>query len=327
MADLRKLDFVRQQLEQYSGAKKKINDSTFVVCPFHSENTPSFRIFHSPATKSPGWGRCYGCGKSVSWDESAPLLGLKPFSYAPPSEQFAFRTVRMLEEEDPEILTFSALPDGKVWRDIPTDFLKEVGCRRCTNTWGQPFVFLPVNIFGEERGYIKARLRKTADKPSYINKKGGWSEDYGLFPYDYAVKEKPRVLVLVEGPRDSLRLNFQGIPTMAILGTQSFSPRKARLIAVSGVDSVILAFDGDCAGIAAAKRIQPMLSPMVNVETFKLWGKDSPYHQFRHEDSPSKAAKAAGVSLWDPGNMPLHKVNELKDIFASLTRDHHCVIS
>lgn len=318
--DLRKLDFVKQQLAQYPGEKKVLNEqSTFVCCPYHAEATPSFRIFHSPVTKSPGWGRCYGCSASFPWDEHAPKLGLKAYTYAKPTEQFASLVVKDLSSTtEVEELTFSDLPVGKVWRDIRTDFLIEVGCRRATNQWGTSFVYLPVVINEEERGYIKARLRKEAGKPSYINKKGKWSTDYGLFPYDFAIRDKPRTVVLVEGPRDSLRLNSLGIPTMAILGTQSWGERKSRLLSLTGAHNVVLMMDGDCAGITAERMIEPLLSRMMHVHTFSLYGEDSPYNQFVGEDEPTKSAKEKGVTLWDPGCCPMRKLRELEKMIQTL---------
>ena len=321
MADLRKLEFVKQQLAQYSGPKKVLNDtSTFVCCPYHAEVTPSFRIFHSPATKSPGWGKCYGCGKSVSWAESAPKLGLKAYVYAKPTDQFATSSVLRKQEDEAEELTFSPLPKDKIWRTIPTNFLTAMGCKLATNQWNTKTLFMPITIFDEERGYIKARLRKAKDKPSYINAVGKWSEHYGLFPYDYVRAQNPKVVVLVEGPRDSARFNYNGIPTLGILGTQSWSKTKSRLVALIGADAVILVMDGDCAGIAAENRIAPLLSPMVDVHTFSLYGPDSPYELVRHEDEPSKIAKKKGIALWDPGNCPTSKIQELKRLIKKLSR-------
>jgi len=321
--ELRKLAFVIQQLEGYSGVKKKINDaSTFVCCPYHSENTPSFRIFHSAATKSPGWGKCYGCSASVNWNEHAPKLGLLPYEYAKPTEQFAVSTDLQLDSEpEEENLTLSDLPRDKIWRGMKTNFLIDVGCRKAVTEWGAVFVYMPVHISGELRGYIKARLRKETGKPSYINRKGAWSSDFGLFPYDYAVRDHPKVISLVEGPRDSLRFNSLGIPALAVLGTQSWSERKSRLVALTGAEHAIVAMDGDCAGIAAEELICKPLSRMMNVHIFSLHGDDSPYHQFIDEPKPSKAAKAAGVTLWDPGNCPQRKIRELKALIRSLSQD------
>jgi hypothetical protein len=319
MDHLAKLAFVLSQLGTYAGAKKTMDGSTFVACPFHSESTPSFRIFHTASSRSPGFGKCYGCGATAPWNEHAPKLGLKPWAYAKPSTVFA-SALRIEErvEEPEEELTYSDLPAGKVWRGIKTDFLREVGCRKVVNQWGRAYVYLPVFVLGTLRGYIKAQLRKQEGAPSYINKKGKWSLDYGLFLYDYVAKQKPTVLGLVEGPRDGLRMNYLGIPVLSILGTQSWSDRKSRLIELMGVTDVVLIMDGDCAGLAAVELIEPKLSKFVKVHVFSLTGPDSPYYQFRHEAEPTKAAKAAGVSLWDPGNMPLSKAKELKTLFRQL---------
>lgn len=329
MDQLAKLAFVVQQLDTYAGTKKRMDGSTFVACPFHSESTPSFRIFHSAATKSPGYGKCYGCGASAPWNEHSVKLGLKPWSYSKPSETYA-PPLRIEDrvDSDKEDLEFEDLPSGKVWRTIPTDFLIEIGARKVrpwyTNDAGSrylsstAYVYLPVFVLDTLRGYIKAQLRKKEGAPSYINKKGRWSLDYGLFLYDYVAASKPKVIGLVEGPRDGLRLNYLGIPVVSILGTQSWSDRKSRLVELMGVEDVVLIMDGDCAGRAAVELIRPKLSKFVRVHDFDLTGPDSPYHLFRNEDFPTKAAKAQGVSLWDPGNMPLRKVKELKSFFKSL---------
>ena len=320
MDQLAKLAFVITQLSMYSGAKKAINSgSTFVSCPYHSESTPSFRIFHSSATKSPGYGKCYGCGTSKPWNEFAPLIGLKAMEYAKPTPLFAAELRKDFGSDDQqaEELTFSDLPSGKWWRTISTDFLIEIGAQKVVNQWGTGFVYLPVNVLGRKRGFIKARLRKKEGAPSYINSKGSWSAECGLFLYDYVVKRfSAKVLVLVEGPRDGLRLCSLGIPAISILGTQSWSDRKSRLIELSGASHVILCMDGDCAGIKADAMIAEKLKGFVHVHHFNLAGPDSPYHQFNDEDEPTKAAKAAGVSLWDPGNMSLKKVKQLKSLVA-----------
>ncbi len=319
MDRLSRLAFVLAQLSTYAGDKKAVNsESTFVQCPYHTEATPSFRIFHSPASKSPGYGKCYGCGASHPWNEFAQKLGLKGWESAKPSEVFA-SSLRLEEEIKPEKeeLTFTDLPRDKVWRSIPTNFMITTGAMKCTNQWGTSMVWMPVNVLGRQRGYLKARLRKEKDKPSYINSKGTWSRDTGLFLYDFVREMYPKLktVVLVEGPRDGLRLNYLNIPTISILGTQSWSPRKTRYMELLGVDRVILCMDGDDAGQAAIEKITPLLEPQgLEVINFSLTGSDSPYHEFADQAEPSKAAKAAGVSLWDPMSMPLKKVNQLRKL-------------
>lgn len=315
-----KLGFVIEQLARYSGAKKPVNStSTFILCPRHTESTPSFRVFHSPATRSPGYGKCYGCGFAGPYADWATEAGLQQYELTKPTEQFSRNFLTdLIDEDEPEELEFSDLPEGKIWRGIKTDFLIAASCQ-IAKKFNTKYIYMPVVVLGEQRGYIKARLRKESGKPSYINKKGGWSHSYGLFPYDFALRRQPKVVVLVEGPRDSLRLNAAGVPTMSILGTQSWSDKKAALLDIGGVDQAILAFDGDDAGIEAEEKVRASLETLMPVTTFSLWGKDSPYWQFRKEESPSKAAKAKGVDLWDPGNMPSAKVMELKKLYHSLT--------
>lgn len=327
MDALAKLAFVIAQLSGYSGPKRVVNSgSTFICCPYHSESTPSFRIYHTPGSRSPGHGKCYGCGVSHAWNEFAPLIGLKGWEHAKPTALYAHGLVGSSDstsEASPDDFTLSDLPRGKVWRSIPTNFLIEIGAKKCTASWGGVMVYLPVMVLGRERGYIKARMRKDADKPSYINSKGSWSSTSGLFLYDYVKSTWPdtKTVVLVEGPRDGLRLAHVGIPTISILGTQSWSPKKTRLLEMLGVESAILCMDGDCAGKEAEAKLETLIRPLLTVHKFSLRGKDSPYHQFAKEEHPTKAAKEAGVSLWDPMSMPTGKVRELRRLVNHLNND------
>lgn len=322
--DQRKLDHVIQQLDRYSGPKKRLNaSSTFVSCPFHSERTPSGRVFHSATSENPGYFKCYGCGQTGNWDEVAPKLGLSPYKWSKPVKQYAVPLRPADAEPDEPDLKFSSIPKGKVWRQIKTDFLISLGCKKVRVIYdgfrpGPVMLYLPVMVKGRERGFIRARLKKVDGKPSYLNKSGGWSKDYGLFLYDQAValmhESGIKTLALVEGPRDALRLMSIGIPAIAILGTQSWSKRKSRMIELTGARRVVLCMDGDDAGLAAIELIKPLLVDLIRVRTFSLTGPDSPYWHYRSEDEPTKTMKAKGIESWDPGNMPLKKVKELKAV-------------
>jgi len=326
----RRYEFVVNQLNSYSGVKKKINEhSIFIPCPFHSEKTPSGRIFYSPNSRSPGYFKCYGCGATSKWDDLAPRIGLKAFAHQKPSVQY---THKVLTKEDSEKrkkdnLTFSPLPKNKLWRKIPTNLLIDIGAAVCKQSWSdEKFVFLPVEIRGELKGYIKARLKKIPGETSYINSTGGWSAQSGLFPYDYSVRmmraQGLNYLVLVEGPRDALRLLNLKIPAVAVLGTQSWSPVKSRNLELSGAKYVVLMMDGDDAGKRAEDLILPTLKGMMETRVFSLRGKDSPYHEFEDEDEPSKAAKSKGVTLWDPGNCPQSKIDQLSKMLRRLGTTH-----
>jgi hypothetical protein len=225
--------------------------------------------------------------------------------------------VRDLDVEVTVSFEHKPLPANKVWRGIKTNLLIEIGCT-LVQQYGEKFIYMPVNIKGEERGFIRARLKKVKDKPSYLNKAGKWSEKFGLFPYDYAVNmmrsKTINRLVLVEGPRDALRLLSEGIPAVAILGTQSWSKRKSMLIELSGAKAAVTCFDGDAAGLDATELVNDGLTGLIKTVNFSLTGKDSPYWSYRKHDEPSKAAKEDGVELWDPGNMPANKVEQLREL-------------
>lgn len=329
-----KLAFVRDQLAQYAGPLKKQGETIFVLCPFHAEKTPSFRIFASDTTRNPGFGKCYGCQGKGPWDEIAPQLGLKPFKRGKPEAEYAnFRIIPQEDVEDAdedfvqEEFEFRELPKNKMWRGISTNLLRSIGAKACNPIHPEhgklkARLWLPVHINGELRGYIKARYRKHPDYPSYINAKGKWSKTHGLFPFDPAIKLMrkigSRTIVLVEGQRDALRLISMGIPAMCILGTQSWSDNKAKMLELAGVTRLILLFDGDDAGIGATELIAPKLRNMFKVVALKLWAmKGSPWLQFEDEDEPSKAAKAAGVALWDPGECPERILHQIKEKYFS----------
>lgn len=332
-----KRQFVIDQLRMYSGPKKEMGEnSTFVSCPFHAENTPSGRIFHSIDSRSPGFFKCYGCGETAPWNDVAPKLGLKPFSRVAPQEEYANMSL-MLQDDDAETedeadsnfvaeeMKLKALPRNKVWRGIKTNLLIELGAKVCKvrhpeHGWLVPKIYLPTIINGEVVGYTKARMKKHADYPSYIHAKGSWSKVQGLFPFDYSMalmKELgSKTMVIVEGQRDALRLIQDGIPAVCIMGTNSWGPAKAKLLELAGVSKIVIMMDGDDAGIQATAKIAPSVELMFDVRVIKLWSlKGSPYIQFKDEAEPSKAAKAAGVSLWDPGSVPSWVINKLRNTF------------
>ena len=301
--------FVASQLSMLSGQKKVLGDSTFICCPFHSEKTPSARIFHSSTTRVPGILKCYGCGKVAKWDEYANQIGLQPFQSGKPS--VTYYVPRELEQEDTEDYTLSELPVGKKWRGIKTSLLKEIGCKFLINKFNQKFIWMPVYVNEELRGYIKARLKKVLGKTSYINSKSNWTSEYGLFPFDYSVNMSSGTIVLVEGQRDALRLISYGIPALAILGTQSWTDRKARLLEMFGVKKIVLLLDGDPAGIAGTKLALKYLKPYYDVCVIALWRiPGNPYEAWK--DLPKSERKANKSMLWDPGNMPEKIIHQIK---------------
>lgn len=314
-----KLAIVRTSMAQYSGRKTQSADYTMICCPYHDDSTPSGQIFHGDSTRIPGFYRCLGCGAKRNWNELAKDLGLQTFSGVKPDDRFvtAIREIQETVEQTSTSFELSDLPLGKKWRTFSTSFLRKVGCKLGTYEYGRRFVYMPVLIQGRERGYVRAAMKKdpTGEYPSYLNKKGVWSKKCGLFPFDYAIKLMleidSRTMVLVEGPRDALRLLEYGIPAMSILGTQTWTPNKARLLEMNGVQKAVLMFDGDPAGIKATEHILPDISDLLTGSVFDLTAiEGSPYGRWsRLSKEKQKIHKS---KLWDPGNVPTRVLDQLK---------------
>ena len=317
-----RLEFVRAQCRTLPGAKHYEN-YTMIRCPFHSDKNPSGRINHSNLSRSPGFYKCYGCGATATWDELAPLIGCQPF-HSKPAVRYARNLVIDQEVEEPtEELVTKPLPHGKIWRGIKTNLLIDIGCNLCRVRYSDgglsdKYIYMPVRVNDELKGYTKARLHKQPGTTSYINSAGSWVHKFGLFPFDYSISKltETRTIVLVEGQRDALRLLSNGIPALCIMGTQNWSDDKAQLLELNGVERAIIFMDGDDAGIKGAKKVYASLSQFMPCKVLKLWKmKNSPYLQFKSEENPSKAAKEAGIELWDPFNCPQYIIDRIKEYY------------
>lgn len=326
---LNKLDFIKAQLATYGGEKKEYAERTLIRCPFHNDTNPSGSL--SLNSTYAGYFRCYSCGTRANWDELAEKLGLQPFKRSEPKEEYAvdlmaraeaFLEQKKLYREDK--FKFWSIPPNKRWRSIPTNLLIELGGRMCYKwsddyqRWGSTkFIYLPVNINEEQVGFFRARLKKEGDQPSYFNAAGHWSRTHGLFPFDHSVQLMQNLnsstMVLVEGQRDCLRLISQGIPAMCIFGTQSFSDHKAKLLELAGVKHLLVMMDSDEAGMKGTEKVKEACTGMFKLTILKLWSmKNSPYLQFVDHENPTKAAKEAGVELWDPLSCPQWILDKIK---------------
>jgi 5S rRNA maturation endonuclease (ribonuclease M5) len=157
-------------------------------------------------------------------------------------------------------------------------------------------------VNGKEYGHTDALFDKPAKGKgtSYLNKKGAWSKTHALFPFDQAIRLMNelgiKTIVLVEGPRDALRLIRAGIPAIAIFGTKSWSLMKVRLLQLAGVERIVLCMDGDPSGQDATDHILPTIEDGFEVKVIKLW----------------VVAKKLKRDKIDPGNMPTGVLRRLE---------------
>lgn len=325
-------DLIKAELDKVSDVQKKGEKYTMILCPYHQEKTPSARVWYDNGNFS-----CFGCGRKERWNDLAARLNLKQFgkdavkleSLAVPTTDFdRYDNLVAMKKDQEENLSlyeptmeaaveYAKLQSGK-WRGFRLDFLEDVGVKiALSQDTGRYYMYLPIQVKGKLKGYIKGQIVKPRSKkiPSYINSKGSWSRNYGLFPYDYAVKVMKAggwaTLVLVEGPRDALRLLKFGIPAICIMGTHSWSQKKMQLLEFSGATRIVLMLDGDAAGKACTRliktginsskeKVADPLDSLFEVKVVKLWNADVP------EDFGDKG--------YDPGNCPpeiLVKVKKL----------------
>jgi len=320
-------DIILGEISRIPGVKPKGRYS-MILCPFHNEKTPSGRIRHDPSRPGFGSFKCYGCRKTASWNELAATLGLQQVGRShvkiteadvPKTSTHRYEEEFFDENDAPSIADLKFYPlqgkraeslgVAKEWRGFSSEFLAEFIEAKLSYHVDRDryYVFLPVYIKGVLEGFINAQLfkPKTKDVPSYLNAPGIWSLKKGLFPFDSAIKlmksKGLKSVVLVEGPRDALRLLRKGIPAMAILGTHSWSSTKSRCLEFSGVERLILMMDGDAAGKAATTLLKTgvdsygnkqdfkPLPQMFDIKTIKLWTLD---------DEQGEEGK------FDPGNCP-----------------------
>jgi DNA primase len=134
---------------------------------------------------------------------------------------------------------------------------------------------------------------------------GEWVKQFGLFPYSYTSKlireYQYNFVILVEGPRDALRMLKLGLPAVAVLGANTISKTKLLYIRSLGVDTVYVLPDNDKGGMALWRNVKQL---MPEARKLKLP---------REKDENGKIIKM------DPFSMPASIAREIK----ALMRERH----
>ena len=285
-------DFVRQEvtkLPEHRGLRIE-GDIAWLRCPDPKhkggfENSPSAKInltfVETEKGKiAPGSLYCFGCGCRWSWSELATRFNLKNiqshkmYSDSPKSKLLSEEDRAKVTGDYSELIPKDAIawPAYQNWRTISGEVVNKVGGLIYFD-YGIKLTraLFPVKVRGETVGFIKANLKPQKKGLNYINSAGKWSKQKGLFPYDYVKRtlktKDPRIVYLVEGPRDALALIQNDLAGIAILGT-TWSKQKRDLILALEPNLVVLMLDSDDAGLKGAKEIKSSLKGYVRLRHF-----------------------------------------------------------
>lgn len=237
----------------------------------------------------PGTFHCWHCGWSGSWNRLAKRYGMAKADKDQLTEE-ANRLLRKQKESLKKAKTpqqFEMRPWSGGWRGISEELLLSLDAKLWLDTTfkkDKPIMlthrlFLPVTKYGEEVGYIAAIRYKKDRKDQfgndrtdkYKNSPGEWAKHI-LWPMDFIGECK--VVCLVEGPYDLLKLLDYGIPALCFLGVQNWQSGKSSILASSGVEIVIPLTDNDEAGEVCKDRIYQDLEDQFDVRDFPYTSKD-----------------------------------------------------
>ncbi|AGS82035.1 DNA primase [Pseudomonas phage PaBG] len=271
------LTHVLEELQEYGGRTKQMGSNVHVLCPFHGEKTPSCSINLSREADVPiGAFFCFGCGEKGAWNKFANQTGLKKLKKWQQFEsntdggklRFSKRQIelmgannmsiqRLFDEVGNAVIPW---PPERKWRSYSGKLISRIG-GYCYNDDHRDELMLvfPVYTNGRYRGGVRAFFEKQDNGLSYLTTKGDWVKSYGLLGYDYMMKKDLwgcKSIVLVEGPRDWLRLVKNKIPSCGILGSNMFDAKKLQLLVALGIKKIFVMPDNDRAGKKMANLVK-----------------------------------------------------------------------
>lgn len=296
-------DIIYNAVQSMPGAKRYAAGSIFVCCPFHDEDGPSCGVTVTNDSTVPlGVYHCFGCSAHGSWNKFARKAGL------PEIKEWKFydaemKSAQSLISKDAQTSLLGSFseksktsdlqeaiyqkietretipwPSNKEWRGYSGKLLNKLGALYINdNKQDELMIALPVIVNHKVRGAIRALIVKgPKDKVSYFTSKGKWVKRYGLFPFDYVKniirKKDLGYVVLVEGPRDALRLISLGIPALAVLGIENVTKEKIDLLLTlfKEVECIYYMPDKDVAGNKMSKRVKELTEGLVPAQKINL---------------------------------------------------------
>lgn len=321
-----------EELHSLPIAKKQAGSSLMIQCPFHDDRGPSCGVNLAVDNGIPlGFFHCFGCPAKGPWNKLAKQLGLSQFkdwqlgftgngSTREEKRRAPEATMKSTDQKDRLYKTIKTKeviewPESQEWRGYGGKLLRKLGALMFSER-EEIMLFFPIYVNKKFVGGVKAHMEKQEKRLSYINTPGSWVLNNGLLGYDYVksiiskrVTEKKKgkrytSIVLVEGPRDVLRLLLNKIPALAILGIENFNVKK--LIKILSINpntrTIYVMPDNDKAGTEMYKKIKEIAEPYVQVRRLKLP---------RDLDSKGKVIKM------DPDNAPQEIIDNVRELIDS----------
>lgn len=220
--------------------------------PDHLDSNPSYRV-----DKITGMSHCFSCGYKVNL-----------FTHFGISNNFISIKVAKLKDKLKELSTsFSniefpeeMIPMNKVFRGISLATLKKFGAFYTTsNDILVDRLFLPItDLTGKVIVYV-GRHMLSQGNPRYLIYPSGVTMP--VFPEVYSKTYKSAVLV--EGMFDMLNLYDKGLHNVSCtFGTNTMHKNTAQKLLpfkVQGIEKIYILYDGDTAGVEAAKKLKPLI--------------------------------------------------------------------
>ncbi len=264
-------------------------------CPLHDDNGASLQF-----NVHKGLWVCFGCQQGGSAKSLAKRMNVSFEEPSVPLDELSKQlnaVIHPVPKHSPVILPETylkrfAIDHHEYWdkRGFTEQSQEEFGL-------GYDFMQDQLTIpFRNPEGELLGVIRRRLDNgfPRYLYPKG--FDRMGSLFASWKWKNGP--LVLVEGSLDAVMCWQNTTPAMAIYGS-SIHPRQVQLLRRLGVKEVVLFFDYDTAGMAAAKRVADYLDGFVvrRVE----W--DSEVYCWRKECNCTREHRPDPGSLKDPLDM------------------------
>ena len=312
------LEVIHRGLQRLGGWQKPAGAFRMVCCPFHDDDSPSCGVVVTrthPKYKL-GFFNCLGCGTKGHWNVFADKVGAEHIAEWDTKEKNIGDEIlegieeKLLGEDEftvKKILKIMRCEEAQPWpvefdwRGFSGSLINRVGGMIVQDNYNEDVaVVFPVSVNKKIRGGVKAVMQKRGKQTSYITMTGEWIQKYGLFPFDYTRtmirKRKYNFVVLVEGPRDALRLLRMGIPAIAVLGANTIGKVKALLVESLDVQVYVIT-DNDSGGDKLWENLKSKLTK-AKLKRLRL---------------PREKDKEGKLIKMDPCNAPKYVVENIKE--------------